>query len=188
VKIDECHAFFAKALIMTRKPQKILEFGFGAGEATRAILEGLAFNRVPFEYTLVDNWLDFDGRRSQRSFSPTFRAVRFVTQDESVYVSSCQDSYDFIFSDADHFGAERWFPDVYDRLLKPGGTLVYHDVKNPMFPNLHEIYDGVRRQNLDHLLLDRSVREDEQCERGMLVIFKPTAADSLGRNIGVSAA
>lgn len=174
VKIDVNHAELVRALVACQKPRRVLEFGFGAGEATRAILAGLAYNEQPFSYTVVDNWLDFGGAPPAATREPIYREVEFRTSSERDFVLACADSYDFIFSDADHHHAQDWFDAVYGRLLNPGGTLIYHDVTNSAdFPNLLGIYRQVVRDGRNHLLLNRRSRPGERCERGLLSVFKP---------------
>ena len=172
VKVDRAHATLIGALVTASKPTDILEFGFGAAESSTAILHALDYNAIPFRYTLVDNWFDWDGRRPRESRVRRFSRIDFVTCDEGAFVRDCQKSYDFIFSDADHLRSQEWFADVFERLLKPGGTLIYHDVTNPGIPNLREIYDKTLERGLRHQLFNRNSRRDERCERGLLVIFK----------------
>lgn len=76
VRIDRAHAELLRTLVMAGKPRDILEFGFGAGESAAAILSGARFNRMPFSYTLVDNWMDFDGVQPQMTTRRGFRDVR----------------------------------------------------------------------------------------------------------------
>jgi predicted O-methyltransferase YrrM len=157
------------------KPRTVLELGFGAGEATKAIMAGLNYNEMQFSYTLVDNWQDFGGRRPAATNAEEFSHIDFVTSDEQAFVEGCKDQFDFIFSDADHFSAQNWFQKVYDDLLRPGGILLYHDVTNPELPNLREIYDRVLSQQYRHALFSENSRSDERCDRGLLVIFKESA-------------
>jgi hypothetical protein len=44
--------------------------------------------------------------------------VNIVTSSEENFVFSTNQKYDFIFSDADHLNAQKWFEHVYDNLLK----------------------------------------------------------------------
>jgi len=172
VKIDANHAKFVCALVMCTKPQRILELGFGAGEATRAILAGLRYNERDFEYTVVDNWVDFGGIQPEITKTGEFSAVKFITSGECQFVKEPHGIFDFIFSDADHNNTQHWFEHVYNNLLSRDGVLIYHDVTNPSFPNLLRIYMDSVRKNYDHILLNVSSRRDERCGRGMLVIFK----------------
>lgn len=172
VKIDRNHANFVCALVMCAKPQRILELGFGAGEATRSILAGLRYNERPFEYTVVDNWVDFGGIQPELTRTQEFSAVTFVTSGELEFVKELHGAYNFIFSDADHYNTQHWFEHVYTNLLSRDGVLIYHDVTNPQFPNLLRIYTDTIKNDYDHILLNASSRSDERCGRGMLVIFK----------------
>jgi predicted O-methyltransferase YrrM len=175
VKIDRNHAELVTALVKCVKPRTVLELGFGAGEATKAIMAGLNYNEMQFSYTLVDNWQDFGGRRPAATNAEEFSHIDFVTSDEQAFVEGCKDQFDFIFSDADHFSAQNWFQKVYDDLLRPGGILLYHDVTNPELPNLREIYDRVLSHEYRHALFSENSRSDERCDRGLLVIFMESA-------------
>jgi predicted O-methyltransferase YrrM len=173
VKIDANHADFVRTLVMCHKPRRVLEFGFGAGEATRAILAGLHYNRQAFEYTVVDNWLDFGGVRPEATRAEQYAGIGFVTSSELGFVAACQTSYDLVFSDADHLSTQDWFEPVYARIVARDGVLIYHDVTNSAgFPNLLRIYRDVVANNFHHVLLHRNSREGERCDRGLLVIFK----------------
>jgi caffeoyl-CoA O-methyltransferase len=173
VKIDENHALFIQSLVMCKKPRKVLEFGFGTGESTRAILAGLRFNSDHLDYTVVDNWADFGGKQPKITKQDTFSGVNFVTSNEFDYVINCKERYDFIFSDADHLNTQLWFEAVYNNFLVKEGIIVYHDVTNTsMFPNLLEIYADTIKNNYHHVLLNRNSRPGERCDRGLLAIFK----------------
>jgi predicted O-methyltransferase YrrM len=172
VKIDANHANFVRALVMCTKPQRILEMGFGAGEATRSILSGLRYNERDFEYIVVDNWFDFGGIQPEITKTEEFAAVKFITSGEYEFVKEPHGNFNFIFSDADHYRTQLWFEHVYTNLLSRDGVLIYHDVTNPNFPNLLRIYTDTVKQNYDHILFNSSSRRDERCGRGMLVIFK----------------
>ncbi len=173
VKIDANHALFTQSLVMCKKPRQVLEFGFGAGEATRAILAGLRYNRAPFEFTVVDNWLDFGGERPPATFGEEYEKAEFVTKSELDFLLECKKKYDFIFSDADHYNTQNWFDHVYSNLLARGGVLIYHDVTNcQMFPNLLTIYSDVVKNNYHHVLLNTNSAPGERCDRGLLAIFK----------------
>jgi predicted O-methyltransferase YrrM len=173
VKIDANHAAFVRTLVMCLKPRRVLEFGFGAGEATRAILAGIRYNQQPTEYTLVDNWFDFGGLPPEATQQPDYEGVDFVTGSELDFVLACQSTYEFIFSDADHQNTQEWFEHVYGRLLARGGVLIYHDVTNAaVFPNLLRIHEDAVRNSYHHILLNRNSIPGERCDRGLLVLFK----------------
>jgi predicted O-methyltransferase YrrM len=173
VKIDHNHAEFVRTLVACHKPRRVLEFGFGAGEATRAILGGLAYNRQAFEYTLVDNWLDFGGAPPAAAGALAAQGVKVVTSSERDFVQACKASYDFVFSDADHHHTQEWFDQVYGRMVARGGVLIYHDVTNSAgFPNLLRVYEDVLVNGYRHVLFNRNSAAGERCDRGLLVIFK----------------
>lgn len=175
VRIDTAHANLLFGLVCAHKPARVLEFGFGGGRSAQAILDALEANGNDAQYLLVDNWADWCGVMPVEAF-------RFVTQhhrqgfqimdiDEWTFVAQCDEQFDFIMSDADHFNTHRWFEDVYDRLLAPGGILVYHDCRN--FPGIASITLACERERLRHVVFDKSSKSGEACERGLLVIFKP---------------
>ena len=173
VKIDQNHALLVQSLVMCRKPRKVLEIGFGAGEATKAILAGLRYNRTPIDYTVVDNWMDFGGAQPAATRTEEFGGINFITSDEFAFVANCQTIYDFIFSDADHLNTQLWFEHVYGKLLSREGILIYHDVTNSaMFPNLMTIYTDTIKNNYHHVLMNQNSFPGERCDRGLLVIFK----------------
>jgi predicted O-methyltransferase YrrM len=172
--IDQNHANLVTSLVTCQKPLRILELGFGTGATTRAIIRGLAYNTLPVSFEVVDDWTDFGGKPSPETEKPDLKGVTFVTSTEEAFVKGCEQRYDFIFSDADHFRTQEWFGHVYDDLLNAGGILIYHDVTNTqLFPNLLQIYGEVNRKGYHHALFNKRSRPDEACERGLLVIFKP---------------
>lgn len=179
LEIDQCHIDLISSLIKTSKPKKVLELGFGSGKSSRAIIDALKFNQTEFNYTLVENWVDWN-------YKPQYDQVQFlkgegislVNSDELHFVFSTQDTYDFILSDADHWNTDKWFEYVFKNLLNDGGILIYHDVslgphKNVdlYFKNLDNIYYKAKGMGLKMLHFNKSSRDDEKCERGLLVIF-----------------
>jgi predicted O-methyltransferase YrrM len=101
--------------------------------------------------------------------------VEIVTSGEKEFVFSCQNTYDLIMSDGDHQQADQWFEHVFDKLVNPGGVLIYHDINlvdANAFQNLIEIYNRVKAHGLSHYLFNKNSRNDERCQRGLLVIFK----------------
>lgn len=181
VAVDHCHAALLFALVLAQKPQDLLEIGMGSGKSADAILEALEFNGAYRCYTLVDNWYDFGGLMPAAVRDKYQSRVKLVTADEKAFVASCQQRFDFIFSDGDHTHANQWFDRVYDGLLKADGILAYHDVANPKFPNLAKIQLACQRRGIAHRVFDRSSRPDERCERGLLVIFKSGPQHAAGR-------
>jgi predicted O-methyltransferase YrrM len=173
VKIDFNHVSLIQSLVISHKPVRVLEMGFGSGEATRSILLGLKFNSRPFSYTVVDNWMDFGGTRPEATKTDDYIGIDFVSSGEFEFVSNCNTQFEFILSDADHFNTDKWFDRVYNNMLARDGILIYHDVMNTdTFPNLFRIVTDTIKNNYHHILLNKSSRPDERCGRGLLVIFK----------------
>jgi len=100
--------------------------------------------------------------------------VKIVTSDEKEFIFSTKNTYDFIFSDADHYRTEQWFEYVYDNLLEKDGILIYHDINffENCLLNLREIYYICEKRNLKFKLFNKNSLPDERCHRGLLVIFK----------------
>jgi predicted O-methyltransferase YrrM len=175
IQVDDAHVALINGIVKSQKPQRILELGLGSGTTTDAILDGLTFNQQPYEFTLVDLWLE-PGWNNQcppeavEKYSPY---IDIITSDEKTYVFSCAKTFDFIMSDADHMHTQEWFEYVYSELLEPGGTLLYHDVTDMYFPNLKEIYEKCKQYELRFTLFNKNSRADERCQRGLLVIYKP---------------
>lgn len=175
VKIDQAHADLLRGLIVSHKPKTILEMGIGGGQGTDAMLSGLEYNQQAYEYTLVDNWMDFGYTQPTAVAERYGNLVNIVTSDERAYVFGCGKTFDFIMSDADHMRTDQWFEYVYSELVNPGGILVYHDVNlfdDDAFKNLISIYDKCKKIGINHKLFNANSRTDERCQRGLLVIFK----------------
>jgi predicted O-methyltransferase YrrM len=176
VKIDIAHANLLTGLVKANKPKNILEIGIGGGQSTDAILEALEFNQVDYHYTVVDNWYDWGRVRPDGVNEKYADRVDIVDSDEKDFVFSTTQTFDFIMSDGDHFNTQKWFEHVYDKLLNPNGILVYHDINTfnepDSFPNLLEIYAKCKEYGLPHHLFNSNSRDDERCQRGLLVIFK----------------
>ena len=188
--MDFCHGDLIANLIKCHKPKNVLELGFGSGFTARKILEAIEYNETgpltstygsPAKYTLVDNWLDWREKGQAPPDVSEFNTPRttIINSSEHEFVFSAKDKWDFIFSDADHFNAEKWFDYVFDNLLNDNGILIYHDIceQAPVngefwFPNLTHILKRTRQRNLSHHLFNRDSRADERCWRGLLVIFK----------------
>ena len=190
VQVDFCHGELIASLVRCHKPKSVLELGFGSGFSSRKILAALDANEAgPLDasygssskYTLVDSWLDWREKGQPPPNVDEFRTTRttIVESTEQNFVFETKDTWDFIFSDADHFNAEKWCDHVFDNLLNKNGILIYHDIMlNPppgggfWFPNLGKILERTRERKLSHFLFNKNSLSDEQCWRGMLVIFK----------------
>ena len=176
VKIDTAHAELLKGLVIAHKPTTILELGAGGGKSADAILEGLEYNQQSYDYTLVDNWLDF-GYFMPSGLEERYegKITRIVTANEKDFIFNCQNKYDFIMSDADHNQTDQWFEHVYNNLLNDFGILIYHDINlfdEQAFPNLRTIYEKCKTYGLSHMLFNKNSLPEERCERGLLVIFR----------------
>jgi predicted O-methyltransferase YrrM len=174
IKVDVAHSTLLTALVMSHKPQRILELGVGGGRSTDAMLSGLAYNQQPYQYTLVDNWHDFGFTQPAMVSEKYSDKLDIVTSDEHAFVFSCKTKYDFIMSDADHSRTDQWFEYVYDNLLNQDGILIYHDVNliGSDFPNLRNIYYKSIQRGLNFMLFNKNSLPTERCERGLMVIFK----------------
>jgi predicted O-methyltransferase YrrM len=180
VMVDECHAELISSLIKVHKPRTVLELGVGSGFTSKKILDALDWNEVPAKYSLVDNWADWHGVIPEGVETLAKHPMCTLYQASEIhFVFSTHEKYEFIFSDADHWNADKWFDYVYERLLVPGGILIYHDVctVDPpegelTFPNLRNIYDRCVKLGIHHKLFNKSSKSGERCWRGLLVIFK----------------
>ena len=174
VKIDQAHAELIYGLVVASKPVNLLELGLGGGKSVDSVLAGLEYNKQPYSYTLVDNWLDWNGSIPDGVEEKYANVLQIVTSDEKEFVYSCQQKYDFIVSDADHYRTDQWFKYVYDNLLEDNGILIYHDVDffGNSFPNLRQIYFTAVKNGYSFKLFNKNSLPGEQCQRGLMVIFK----------------
>lgn len=173
IAIDKAHCDLIYGLIVAQKPRSLLELGFGEGASGAHISEAIAYNNIGFDYTIVDNWHDWGGKMPENL--PYLLGAKIIESDEREFVEkSCTEGrkWDFILSDADHHNSDQWFWKLYTQLLNDGGIVVLHDVTNSGFPNLESIVKLIRAYNHRHALFNKSSRPDEECERGLLVVFK----------------
>jgi predicted O-methyltransferase YrrM len=157
-------------VVGARKPERVLELGFGAGYTTTAVLNALEWNGCG-NLTVIDNWHDWNGQEPVELTDPfRKRHVTFITSNERDFTkSAASESYDIIIADADHCHSNEWCAD-HLRMATPGGILFWHDVTNPDFPNLADIQREVA--HLPHYLFARNTRPDERCDRGWLMAIK----------------
>lgn len=191
VEIDTAHARLIEGLIVSFKPTNILEFGYGGGRAHNAICVGARFNQNLPKYTLVDNWNDWNyampeevhksvnrhmlNHKTGDSNRNTFSHFAVHTKDERDFVNQRKEQYDFIMSDADHQHSHEWADVVFHHMLTSPGILIYHDVDGsyPGLAKLPNHFQEYLRNECCATVFNRSTREDEECKRGLLVIFKP---------------
>ncbi len=169
VAIDANHIHLISSLVMCSKPKTLLELGIGSGATTNALLEAMAYNQNGAELTCVDNFVDWGGVPPE---GINDLPCQLITQSEREFVMSCQDKFQFIMSDADHDHSHEW-ADKTLGLLDVGGIAVFHDTDSDAYPNLRSVVEDVRQLGWSHVLLNKSSRGDERCERGLLVVFKP---------------
>lgn len=171
VAMDDNHCNLIYSLIACHKPTRVLEFGFGYGASANAAYKALLYNQISFYYAIVDNWEENGNKPSDKV--DTFPLAHFIRADESEFVASCQDQYDFVIADADHDRTQDNWLRIYEHLLSPGGIACLHDVYNSSFWRLREIVHNCEERNLRHVVFFQSSRNDERCHRGLLVVFKP---------------
>lgn len=187
IGIDKAHADLIAGLIKSFKPTCILELGYGDGVSHDAIAGAALYNQNKPRYTLVDSWHDWNfvmptavhetirthslNHVTHKGEYNTFETFSIVTSTEEDFVKTALSKgmqYDFIMSDADHQHSHEWSPEVFDKLLASPGILIYHDVDGsyPGLGMLPGFYDNTG------YVFKNSTREDEECKRGLLVIFK----------------
>lgn len=180
--VDQCHLDLTYGLIRAHKPRSVLELGVGSGRTTATLIKAIKDNgdEKNTEITLVDNWNDWNGTKPTHILEEIESHVNIIEKPERDFVFDTRQTWDFIFSDADHWHTDKWFDYVYDRLLNNNGVLIYHDVskaegfpeKELRFPNLYNILVKCRQRGIAHAHFDRCSIQDERCYRGFLVIFK----------------
>jgi predicted O-methyltransferase YrrM len=182
VAVDDCHLDLVYGLIRSHKPDNVLEMGVGSGKTTVVLIKALKKNENLKKLTLVDNWIDWKGNKPTH-IQELEEYIDIVESDEKEFLFSCNKSFDFIFSDADHWNTDKWFDYVYDRILSNNGILIYHDVSREeifrkhnkteiRFSNLENILIKCKQRGISHVHLDKCSTPEERCYRGFLVIFK----------------
>lgn len=192
IEIDVAHAFLIDGLVRSFKPTNILELGFGGGRSHNAIATGALYNCNKPHYTLVDSWLDWNyeqppavqesvvkhqlNHKTKEREHNTFERFRTITKPEQDFINEALrdkwEPFDFIMSDADHQQTNKWCIDVYTRLLASPGILIYHDVSEG-YDNLKTIKPALQSVGGICVEFNKSTREDEECHRGLLVVYKP---------------
>jgi predicted O-methyltransferase YrrM len=173
LSLDLSHAALIMGVVAAKKPEQVLELGFGIGYGTDAIVQALTWNRKG-RLTVVDNWYDWQGREPDTTAPFKQRGVEFVVGSEEDFVRSAADEkYDVLVSDADHLNSHKWL-DQHLRIVRPGGVLFFHDVgPGSLFPNLRQIVRDAKAMGLSHQLFAEDTRSDEYCHRGLLMVHKP---------------
>jgi predicted O-methyltransferase YrrM len=172
VAIDDPHAMLIFGLVLSHKPEQVLEIGVGSGFLTQTLLNAVEYNQRG-ALTCVDNWFDASGEEPKFFEELRSRGARHVFSSEKEFVTSCEaEAFDFILSDGDHFNSGDWIDDTL-RILRPGGVVVFHDTNQPeVFPNLGKIVKRVEELGLPHYHFTQKSRKDERTDRGLFLVFK----------------
>lgn len=169
--IDKNHLKLIQGLLVASKPKRILELGVGTGNVSQVCLDAIGYNKQG-HLLCVDNWQDWKGKTPKIAVELVKLGAEVITQGEGDFVAeNLDDRFDFIISDGAHGASHKWCDKLYD-MLNRGGVLVAHDVTNPHFKNLMEYRTEARRRRYDTMLFSESTRDDERCERGLLVVYK----------------
>jgi hypothetical protein len=133
---------------------------------------GLRFNQRG-KLTCVDNWFDWHGIEPPEISAFRESGVSVVAPvEEKSFIEGCpSDSFDFVVSDGDHRNSGSWV-DEYFRITKPDGFIYFHDTNNKeVFPSIARIEQRVMQLKLPHFHFTQSSRDDERCERGLLLVI-----------------
>jgi predicted O-methyltransferase YrrM len=171
VMMDDCHIDLIHALVLSAKPESILEIGIGSGAVTMAMLDAAKLNGNHCVVTCVDNFGDWNGAMPD-GFQKLREEIQFVNSSEKEFASECRRAFDFVVSDADHANTGEWFDKTLD-LVNPGGILIYHDATSPHCPSVRQAVENAKNMGLSVLTFNKSSHNWEQCERGLAVIQKP---------------
>lgn len=171
VMMDDCHIDLIHALVLSAKPESILEIGIGSGATTMAMLDAVKMNGNYGVITCVDNFGDWNGATPE-GFQRLREDIQFIHSDEKDFVLQCRRTFDFVVSDADHASTGEWFKDTLE-LVNPGGILIYHDATSPHCPSVRSVVDQAQAMGLPLMVFSKSSQPWEQCERGLLIIKKP---------------
>lgn len=168
--MDSCHYELIYGAVRAFKPELTLELGYGSGILTQTILEALITNSFGL-LDVVDNWYDWQYQKPHHIPDNIHPRVLLHTANESDFVhKSPPDKYDLIISDADHNNSHKWWRATMS-MLKRDGIAFFHDVSNPMFPNLIRMAKEISAE-YSTKLFDRSSEPTERCERGLLMVLK----------------
>lgn len=170
--MDSCHYLQIMGSLVARKPEHVLEVGIGTAMLTAGLVMGLRFNRRG-SLTCVDSWFDWHGIEPPGIASLRESGVTVIAPvEENTFLKGCPaNTFDFVVSDGDHRNSGYWV-DEYFRITKPDGFIYFHDTNNTvMFPSIARIQQRVVELGLPSYHFTRSSRDDERCERGLLLVI-----------------
>lgn len=169
--MDINHGLLVYSLLLSHKPENILELGIGTGYTSKAIVSAIKYNKMgkSTHVDSVDLWPPV-GEAIQELRPILTEGSQIIIDTEEHFVNNCpENQYDFVLSDADHINAHTWF-DKMLFLTKPDGILIFHDVTHFSYPNLFFLVEETKRLGLPHFVFNKNSKENEFCDRGLLVI------------------
>jgi predicted O-methyltransferase YrrM len=170
VSIDFSHSFYVFGLVTSLKPTKVLEIGMGAGFVTNCLLYAIDYNQHG-KLTCVDNWYDWQGTPPEYVKGFEQRGAKIITSDEYNFVSTCEDTYDLIFSDGNHNEGGNWVPEIF-KLLNKNGVLFAHDIRMERYPTLVRYEEFAKEMGYSYICFDKNTLSHELCQRGLIMIYK----------------
>lgn len=171
IAIDNNHIELIYGIIISHKPQNILEIGIGSGLLTKKILSAFKYNGIKNNLDCVDNFFDWSGIAPSHILD--IKDINLIYKSEEEFIRTCEKKYDLIISDADHFNSHKWI-DKTCCLLNENGILIYHDITNKMFPNLSSIisFFEINSSKYSYFIFNKNSRNDERCDRGLLIVYR----------------
>jgi len=173
VSIDTCHNLLIFGLLVSHKPERVLELGIGNGYVTNAIMSAIKYNGVGSLDT-VDSFHDWN-MSTKEDLAKILKEIDKIGTHiyapvlEQVFVKQVPDNtYDFIISDADHHHVGEWTDEIW-RIGKPNAVIIVHDIYSYRSPFNYVVEAGKLKKPV--FIFNKSSRPDEQCENGMAVIL-----------------
>ncbi|MBF0595769.1 MAG: class I SAM-dependent methyltransferase [Candidatus Omnitrophica bacterium] len=172
VAIDLAHDVLIAGMILSRKPQRVAEFGVGSGFVSGLIAKALHLNAAG-RLTCVDNLHDWKGAvPPQIEKLHSLGRVEFVREDEYAFLKKCPSkAFDLIVSDGDHVNAY-YFLDHIFRVAAKDAVIFFHDTNNSIFPNLRKVERVIKAHGLFYCHFREKTIAQERTDRGLLLVFK----------------
>jgi predicted O-methyltransferase YrrM len=192
IATDFAHNMLIYGVVLSHKPDEVLEIGVGSGNGTKAILAALDYNKKG-KLTCVDNYIDHkkhqdmketDGHPPIVNEMMNHERFNIVVSSEEDFVSiSDKDLYDVIISDADHGNCGNWVEKVFD-MCKEDGVIFVHDVHSGNLGSPGKYVDYAREKSMPCIIFNKVSRngpipiaeatDGERTHRGMAMIVKKT--------------